>query len=170
MRPDDAFWAARIVSRFSDEAIRQVVAKARYTDPKATDYLTRTLIARRDKVIRAWITGVNPIVDVEVTGNQLVFGNAAVAAGAASAPESYTVQTARFDNTSGTASAIGDPITVREPRVPLPADALALRPGEYLQISITTAHASFPAWRTPAIVHLRRTTSGWDTVGLRRLP
>jgi hypothetical protein len=170
MRPDDAFWAARIVSRFSDEAIRRVVAKAGYTDPEATDYLARTLITRRDKVVRAWITGVNPIVDVEVTGNQLVFGNAAVTAGAASAPESYTVQAARFDNTSGAATPIGDPITVREPRVPLPADATALRPGEYLQVSITTIHPSFPAWRTPAIVHLRRTMSGWDTVGLRRLP
>ena len=28
MRPDDAFWAARIVSKFSDEAIRAVVEKA----------------------------------------------------------------------------------------------------------------------------------------------
>ena len=29
MRPDDAFWAARIVSKFTDEAIRAVVEKAR---------------------------------------------------------------------------------------------------------------------------------------------
>src|SRR6185503_15911588 len=35
MRPDDAFWAARIVSKFSDEAIRAVVAKAAYSDPAA---------------------------------------------------------------------------------------------------------------------------------------
>ena len=30
MRPDDAFWAARIAARFSDEAIRAIVEKARY--------------------------------------------------------------------------------------------------------------------------------------------
>ena len=28
MRPDDAFWAARIVARFSDDAIRAIVEKA----------------------------------------------------------------------------------------------------------------------------------------------
>ncbi len=38
MRPDDAFWAARIVGRFSDEAIRAVVAKARYSEPGAAEY------------------------------------------------------------------------------------------------------------------------------------
>ncbi len=35
MRPDDAFWAARIVARFSDEAIRVIVEKARFSDPRA---------------------------------------------------------------------------------------------------------------------------------------
>jgi hypothetical protein len=39
MRPDDAFWAARIVSQFSDEAIRAVVEKAAYSDPTATDFM-----------------------------------------------------------------------------------------------------------------------------------
>ena len=51
MRPDDAFWAARIVARFTDEMIRGVVEKAQYSDPRATDYMTEMLIARRDKVV-----------------------------------------------------------------------------------------------------------------------
>ena len=63
MRADDAFWAARLVSRFSDEAIRAVVAKARYSDARAAAHLTETLIKRRDKVLKTWLTGVNPIVD-----------------------------------------------------------------------------------------------------------
>ena len=33
MRPDDAFWAARIVARFTDEMIGAVVQKAQYSDP-----------------------------------------------------------------------------------------------------------------------------------------
>ena len=32
MRPDDAFWAARIVAKFNDAAMRAIVEKARYTD------------------------------------------------------------------------------------------------------------------------------------------
>ena len=52
MRADDAFWAARLVAQFSDEPIRAIVAKARYSDPAATEYIATTLIARRDKVLR----------------------------------------------------------------------------------------------------------------------
>ena len=63
MRPDDAFWAARIVAKFSDADIRAIVSKARYTDPRATDYITATLIERRNKVLKTWLTGVNPLVD-----------------------------------------------------------------------------------------------------------
>ncbi len=63
MRPDDAFWAARIVSRFSDDAIRTIVEKAKYSDPRATNYMVQTLITRRDKVLKHWLTSVNPLID-----------------------------------------------------------------------------------------------------------
>jgi hypothetical protein len=171
MRADDAFWAARIVSRFTDEAIRRIVEKADYSDPRATEYLTRTLVARRNKVVRAWITGVNPIVDVAVGPDGAVtFGNAAVDANVAWTPAAYVVQLSRFDNASGAASPIGSAITVKTPRLMLPPEARALGTGEYLQISISTTHPSYPAWRTPVVAHVRRTASGWHTAGLTRLP
>ena len=69
MRPDDAFWAARIVSKFSDEAIRAVVEKAAYSDPAATDFMTKTIIARRDKVVAAWINQVCPVVDAALSAD-----------------------------------------------------------------------------------------------------
>ena len=65
LRPDDAFWAARRVIAISDEAIRAVVGTAEYTDPEATDYLTRVLIKRRDKVAALWLNGVLPLPRVE---------------------------------------------------------------------------------------------------------
>ena len=58
MRPDDAFWAARIVSKFSDGAIRGVVEKAAYSDPAATEFMAKTIVARRDKVVATWINQV----------------------------------------------------------------------------------------------------------------
>ena len=63
MRPDDAFWAARIVSRFTNEMIRGVVEKAQYSDPRATDYMTQVLITRRDKVVATWLNQVCPVID-----------------------------------------------------------------------------------------------------------
>jgi hypothetical protein len=171
MRADDAFWAARIVSRFSDEAVRAIVDKARYSDPRATGYLTETLIARRDKVVHAWITGVNPLADFAVTGaGDLVFENAAVVAGAATPAESYDIQVARFDNTSNATTPMGAEVTVRDARVALPDGARALEPGEYLDVRVSTTHPGFPHWRSPVVVHLRRTAEGWETVGVRRQP
>ena len=106
MQPDDAFWGARLVSRFSDEAIRAIVEQAGYDDPQAVDYLTRTLIRRRDIIARTWLNGVNPIVDVslDATGT-LSFTNAAVAAGVA-AHGTYTIAWARFDNESGSSAKV----------------------------------------------------------------
>ena len=90
LRPDDAFWAARLVARFSDQAIRAIVAKARYSDQRATDYIAATLIKRRDKVLRAWLTGVNPIVEPALgTDGTLTFENAAVTAAIASPSATY---------------------------------------------------------------------------------
>ena len=87
MRPDDAFWAARIVSKFSDEWIRAAVEKAAYTDPAATEFLTKTIIRRRDKVVAAWINQVCPVVDATLSADgMLAFRNAAVDAKAATAP------------------------------------------------------------------------------------
>ncbi len=113
MRPEDAFWAARIVARFSEETIRAVVGKARYTDPRATDYLTRTLMARREKVLRAWLTGVNPLVDAALDRNgRLSASNVAVAAGVASPPSSYTLSWFTLDGDSGKITPSGEPVRV----------------------------------------------------------
>ena len=88
MRPDDAFWAARIVSKFSDEAIRAVVEKARYSDPAATDFMTTKIIARRNKVVATRINQVCPVVDTALAADgTLTFTNAAVDAKAATPPE-----------------------------------------------------------------------------------
>ena len=38
-RPEDRFWAARIVAAFTDDHVRAIVATARYSDPRATEYM-----------------------------------------------------------------------------------------------------------------------------------
>ena len=57
MQPEDAVWAARLVARFSDGAIRAIVNSAGYDDQAAADYLARTLIERRDIIASTWLTG-----------------------------------------------------------------------------------------------------------------
>jgi len=48
----DMRWGARIVSGFTDEHIREAVKLGKYSNPGAEDYIVKTLIERRDKVVR----------------------------------------------------------------------------------------------------------------------
>ncbi|MFN0149872.1 MAG: hypothetical protein ACKVU1_04055 [bacterium] len=52
MTDRDAYWAAKIISAFTDEHIGAVVAEARYRDPAAAAYMAKTLAERRDKLAR----------------------------------------------------------------------------------------------------------------------
>jgi hypothetical protein len=63
----DAFWAAKIVMRFSPGLIRTAVERGAYVDPAAVDYLTRTLVSRQRKTGRYWFSQVNPLDDFTVS-------------------------------------------------------------------------------------------------------
>jgi len=172
MTPDDAFWAARLVAKFSNEAIRAVVAKARYSEPGASEHITATLIKRRDKVLRAWLTGVNPLVNAKLsTDGILTFENAAVDAGIAMPPTSYRLTWSRFDNATGeTVSAVeggivGGPNGVTEPRLETPKPLLD---SVFLRVSVRTIHPDYPAWSSPVTFTFRRNSTQWETVGLDR--
>ena len=141
MQPDDAFWGARLVSRFSDEAIRAIVEQAGYDDPEAVQYLARTLMRRRDLIARAWLNSVNPIVDVSLApSGALTFSNAAVAARVAT-PGVYTIAWSRFDNNSGTSERIS--VEERtEPRGTAPPALLA--DADYIEATIWSRAARLP--------------------------
>jgi hypothetical protein len=151
---------------------RGSVERARFSDPRATDYVTGTIIKRRDKVVAYWLTQVNPLIDFTLReGGELTFGNAAEQAGVASAASGYRVQWARFDNASGVASNVGEAISISEPRAQAPAALVSqsMAP-EFVQVSVAAVHPLFPSWAKPVTVHFKRTDRGWTMVGLVRLP
>jgi hypothetical protein len=166
MRPDDAFWAARIVSRFSDEMIGRVVQKAQYSDARATEFMTATLIKRRDKVVAAWLNQVCPVVDPVLNDDgRLTFENVAVAARAAAAPDSYDLQWFQFDNAANARTPAGE-ATSASPTGRAPAGLL--ESGEYVGVSISAKHSQQAGWARPAVFLFRRSTSGWLLVGVER--
>nr|MEE4269711.1 hypothetical protein [Candidatus Krumholzibacteria bacterium] len=57
----DGYWAAKIVSAFTDDQLRLLVEQGGYTDSRSVDYLTATLAARRDKIARHWFDLVPPL-------------------------------------------------------------------------------------------------------------
>ena len=173
MRPDDAFWAARIVAKFSDEAIRAVVEKAAYSDPAATDFVTQAIITRRDKVVAAWINQVCPIVDMNLTADgTLTFRNAAVDAKAASAADRYELNWFRFDNATDQKTSIGGPMFVSSGSARAPE---GLMQGEFVGVSVTASDRRQPGWAMPSTFFFRRVgtgapLSGWSLVGVERGP
>ena len=169
MRDDDAFWAARRVMAFTDDLVRAVVHAGQYSDPAAERHLADVLIKRRDAIGRVYLTAVNPVVTprLDATG-QLVFENAAVAAGFAQPPTAYRAAWSRFDNATGTATPIGETRSSTT-TMPGPRD-LPTALGTFVEIDISAESPDHPSWQQPVRTHFRRDAGGWKLVGLQRLP
>jgi hypothetical protein len=166
MRADDAFWGARLVAQFSDAAIRAVVAKARYSEAGAEDHIVTTLLRRRDKVLRTWLTAINPIANPRLAPDgTLTFDNAAVSAGVAEPPTAYVLTWSAFDNTAGTPVGASYERRVDAARAAAPASVLD---SPFVTVSVRTEHAGFPAWNAPATLTFRRSGGEWQTVGIER--
>jgi hypothetical protein len=143
------------------------VAKARYSDPAATEYITRTLIARRDKVLTEWLTAINPVVDATLSPDGvLTFRNAAIDAGVVRGPASYDLTWLDFDNATGTTTPVGEPIHSTEPRADISNRLTGSQ--EFVAVAIRTRHADHAVWQKPVTVYFRRAGAGWRTVGLDR--
>jgi hypothetical protein len=69
----DKFWGAKILIRFTSAQIRAAVETARYSDPRATRYVTETLIARQRATARHWFWRVAPLDRFELTRGWLCF-------------------------------------------------------------------------------------------------
>jgi hypothetical protein len=169
-RPEDRFWAARIVAAIPRQAVGAIVESVRYSDPQATRYLTDVISARRAKVLNEWLNGTNPVVNPSLgTAGMLTFDNAAEDAGASSRGERYTIEWSRLDNNTGTLSAVGGEQSVTERTAQAPSALLSSAP-EYIAARIRAFHKDHPGWSQPLMLYFRRADSGWSLVGLERNP
>ncbi len=171
----DAFWAASIVSRFTDEMIRAVVAEAQMSDPEAEAYLIEVILKRRDKVVNYWISRTNPLDRFEIqtagTGWQLSFDNAAIRVGAALPGATYRALWSALDNLAGKESPIGEEVELDGARATVtqaawgPTDDVGYR---YTVAGIRTLHPDFSHWSEPVKVTLRDRQGEVDVVGIER--
>jgi hypothetical protein len=170
-REDDNFWAARRVMAFSDDMLRRIAATGTYSDESAPTLLADVLIKRRDAIGRAYLNAVNPVVNFALADDgTLTFDNAAVAARVADEPTSgYTVQWARVDNATGSATALGSPTATMDRRTRVQA-TLPSAPGSIVLARIAAASPAQPSWAFPVDVFFRRGANGWTVVGVDRIP
>jgi hypothetical protein len=154
MQPEDAFWAARIISRFTDEAIRAIVKTGDFRAPEAEEHLADVIIRRRDKVLARYFRALNPLADFAVAAAAdpapvVTFVNYGERARLASV-EGYDVQWFAFDNASGRTDPIGAPARTPSRSLPLPA----ARP-EYLMARVRTIASGVPAWTRRVDIYVR---------------
>jgi hypothetical protein len=166
-RPDDLYWGARHVMAMTDEAILAVVKTAEYSDPEATAYLAQSLITRRDKIGQLWLNAVLPVEDFALSpSGALSFTNIAIDANVATRGEAYTIEWARFDNATGTATPVGTPQSTEALTSDAPAGALD---GEFVQVRVTSKHSTHSGWSLPCRVVFRKGSAGWKVVGVERM-
>jgi len=57
----DAYWAAKIVSAFTDAHLEAICQQAKYENPAAAKHIARVLAGRRDKIARCWFDKIPPL-------------------------------------------------------------------------------------------------------------
>jgi hypothetical protein len=157
MLADDAFWAARIVSRFSDEAIRTIVSTGEYLSLQAERYLADTLIQRRDKIVEHYYRQLDPVVDFSAK-EFLEFRHLGVERGLGDV-QAYEYEWFAFDNDTGESTPLGLRGRVTTPRIPLPDSD-----SPYLEVRVHVISQTESGWRLPVDVYLR----GREVVGIER--
>jgi hypothetical protein len=159
MLPEDAFWAARIVSKFSDEAIRAIVREGEFRAPEAEAHLANVIIQRRDKVLARYFRDLNPLADFRLAPAEpgvLAFTNHGEDARLGQV-DAYEYQWFALDNDTGRLEALAPAARTRHRSIPLPA---AKPP--HLKVRIRTFAPGVEAWKKAVDVFLR--TGGVPTV------
>jgi hypothetical protein len=156
--PQDDFWAAERVVSFSTDDIHAIVETAQFSDPAAVDYLTSTLVERRDIVGRTFFAKVLPLDNFRVENNELLFDDLAFQH-EYSAAQRYEVHWFEFDNRTGHQKRIST-----RPSAQLPPEVRRASNGNYFSALIES-----PADRRKSVtVTLRKTPTGYRIVGCSR--
>jgi hypothetical protein len=92
MSDRDGYWAAKIISAFTDRHLEAVVAEGKYRNPAAAEYVARTLGERRDKIARYWFERMAPLDFFVLEGALIRFHDLGVERGVFPGPARYRVR------------------------------------------------------------------------------
>jgi len=168
-RADDKFWAAQRLAALTTPLLRAAVHAGQFGDPAAEDFLVRALAERRDAILRAYLTGINPIVDPALADDgTLTFGNAAVDADVALAPAGYRAVWSTFDNVTGASSRVAE--TVGATSILRAPSGLPQHDGDFIKVALSAADAQVTSWQMPVDAYFRLRGGSWHLVGFERMP
>lgn len=169
MTARDAFWAAKILMRFTREGLAAIVETGEYTRAEDAAYLIDTIVARQQKAGRFGINVINPLDAFTLRGGELAFENLSERYGFVEADTSYEVGWSTYDNETGATAALQSVTTVSAKRLPLPRVADRDR-RLFLRCEIRSLNEENPHWATTVAVYLRPTGEGadYEVVGVER--
>jgi len=156
-RPDDDYWAAKIVGALGREHVSTLVTAAQYPEPGAADYIIATLMERRRKILEYYLRAVSPVDAVSVTNRELRLRDSYTAFLGSSGPTAYEVS---YRDDDGQAIATDQTVTSsdEEVTVQLPSDLFANSDG-YVRIQVTVRWGDQRAPRA-AEFHVRLNDAG----------
>lgn len=154
--PDDCFWAAKQVMAFTDEEIRHLVLTGEYEDERTVEWLTQTLIARRNKIGRTWFSTVLPLDNFRVVERRLSFDDLGVQYGF-TPPAPLTFAWFFYENMSARK------IPLSGTSLDVPAECLQSRAGTICGVTIHDRKGR------SVEAYIRKQANGdWQVVGLWR--
>lgn len=159
MDRDDAFWMAKRIAHFTDAELRALVETGRYTNPRATAYITRALIARRDKIAEAYLGHGGGFDRFAVADGHVTFADLIAPKEAADAR--YTVRWFAFDNAMGRRTDALGRDTLARPSATLPAADADYLVGAFARVGHPgTTEVYVRHDEAPEVVGIRRHADG----------
>lgn len=150
-RPDDDYWAAKILGALQPEHLDALLKAANHPDPDYIEYLRTTLWARRDIIFKEVFESVTPVESAGVQNGKILFENRGKKLLPGEDPVSYKI---RFYNRGN--RRVGKSVTLEESatefQVPLDAE-LMKKAGDYLRIEVSSTRFGKKSAR-PAEFHV----------------
>ena len=155
--PDDDFWAAKILMSLTDEDIRTVVKTGQYSDPRAEQWIADSLIERRDRIGRHYLTKLLPVDDFRIENHELKFTDLTLKYGFED-PHQFQIFWSTFNNIRESSLQIQGASGAA-----LPDPARNGQPGSYFRAEIVEEGGS-----NRTLVYVRTGTDGVRVVGVER--
>ncbi len=164
MLPDDAFWATKIIARFSDEAIRAIVHRGIYLNSESERFIADIIIQRRDKIVAYYFRQLNPLDNFRVDGSRFEFRNLGEESNLADI-QAYEYEWFVFDNETANLTPLG--LKGKSGQFAEPSLGIPESSAEYLMVRIRTRSENEPNWGKAVEVFLRK-DGGRSIVGIDR--
>jgi hypothetical protein len=170
MTARDAFWAAKILMKFTPEELRAIVKRGQYTEEHNTSYFHKVLVERQQKCGKWGIELLNPLDEFRVEGGELRFTNLSEEYEFTTKGSTrYQVFWHLFDNDAERIVASSGPVVVHQPISKLAFGELLISDRDtFLLAQIHSLNESHPNWTQGINVYMRPTEIGYEVVGIER--